>query len=113
VYRRLGRDQIRSIVEIQLAYLSSRLARRDLKLEITNAAKDYLGEVGWDPQFGARPLKRAIQKNVEDALARMVLEGRFSAGDTIVVDRAPGGSLTFTGLGGVGPRSSVPAAAAH
>jgi ATP-dependent Clp protease ATP-binding subunit ClpB len=112
VYRRLGREQIRTIVEIQLGYLSSRLARRELKLEITNTAKDYLGEVGWDPQFGARPLKRAIQKYVEDPLARSVLEGRFTAGDTIVVDRAAGGALTFTALGGAASRSSAPPPAA-
>jgi ATP-dependent Clp protease ATP-binding subunit ClpB len=95
VYRRLGREQIRHIVEIQLGSLSGRLARRDLKMEITTAAKDYLADVGWDPQFGARPLKRAIQKNVEDELARRVLEGQYTPGDTIVVDRGPS-ALTFS-----------------
>jgi ATP-dependent Clp protease ATP-binding subunit ClpB len=94
VYRRLGREQIRIIVDIQLAGLAARLARRDLKLEITNGAKDFLGDVGWDPQYGARPLKRAIQKNVEDALARKVLEGQFSPGDVVVIDRGDG-ELTF------------------
>ncbi|HEX4339377.1 MAG TPA: ATP-dependent chaperone ClpB [Polyangiaceae bacterium] len=105
VYRRLGREQIRSIVDIQLQYLAHRLARRDLALEITDTAKDYLGEVGWDPQYGARPLKRAIQKNVEDELARRVLEGQFSPGDTVLVDR------TEKGLG-FATRSAVPRAAA-
>ncbi|HVU02081.1 MAG TPA: ATP-dependent chaperone ClpB [Polyangiaceae bacterium] len=95
VYRRLGRDQIRSIVDIQLRGLDARLARRELKLEITNAAKDYLGEIGWDPQFGARPLKRAIQRHLEDELARRVLEGKLVAGDTVVVDRGKDG-LTFS-----------------
>jgi ATP-dependent Clp protease ATP-binding subunit ClpB len=95
VYRRLGREQIRRIVDIQLEYLAHRLARRDLAFQISDAAKDYLGEIGWDPQFGARPLKRAIQKSLEDELARRVLEGQFSPGDTIVVDRAASG-LTFS-----------------
>jgi ATP-dependent Clp protease ATP-binding subunit ClpB len=94
VYRRLGREQIRSIVDIQLDYLKSRLARRDLHLELTDAAKDYLGNVGWDPQFGARPLKRAIQRHLEDALAGEILAGRFAPGDTVGVGVA-GGELTF------------------
>ena len=63
---------------------------------MTSAAEDYLADVGWDPQFGARPLKRAIQKNVEDPLARRMLEGEFLPGDTIVVDRGGDGSLAFT-----------------
>jgi ATP-dependent Clp protease ATP-binding subunit ClpB len=104
VYRRLGQDQIRRIVDIQLVHLGERLARRDLKLEISDAAKDYLGELGWDPQYGARPLKRAIQKNVEDALARRVLEGAFTAGDVIVIDREPNAGLTFDSRGATEPR---------
>jgi ATP-dependent Clp protease ATP-binding subunit ClpB len=96
VYHRLAREQLRRIIEIQLGYLSERLAQRDLKLEVSTAAQDFLTEVGWDPQFGARPLKRAIQRHVEDALARRVLAGEFMPGDTIVADRAPGGELTFT-----------------
>jgi ATP-dependent Clp protease ATP-binding subunit ClpB len=95
VYRRLGREQIRSIVEIQLQYLEARLARRELRLEITTAAKDLLGEIGWDPQFGARPLKRAIQRNLEDPLATRVLAGQLVPGDTILVDRSNDGSLSF------------------
>ena len=94
VYRRLGREQIRSIVEIQLQYLEARLARRELRLEITTAAKDLLGEIGWDPQFGARPLKRAIQRHLEDALATRVLSGQVVSGDTILVDRTHD-SLSF------------------
>jgi ATP-dependent Clp protease ATP-binding subunit ClpB len=95
VFRRLGRDQIRSIVDIQLGYLVDRLQQRELSLEVTDGAKDYLAEVGWDPQFGARPLKRAIQKHLEDNLARHVIAGEFMPGDTIVVDRAPDGELRF------------------
>jgi ATP-dependent Clp protease ATP-binding subunit ClpB len=96
VFRPLERGQIRQIVDIQLERFRDRLARRDLKLEITDAAKDHLAEAGWDPQYGARPLKRAIQKNLEDALAKRVLAGEFPAGTTIEVDRR-GGDLTFAG----------------
>ncbi len=96
VFRPLERGQIRQIVDIQLGRFRERLARRDLKLEISDAAKDLLAEQGWDPQYGARPLKRAIQKSLEDALAKRVLAGEFPAGTTIQVDRR-GGDLTFAG----------------
>jgi ATP-dependent Clp protease ATP-binding subunit ClpB len=95
VFNRLDRSQIRRIVDIQLARFGQRLARRELSMEATDRAKDFLGEVGWDPQYGARPLKRAIQKYVEDPLARRVLSGEFPAGTHIVVDRRDG-ELTFT-----------------
>ncbi len=91
VYRRLGREQIRDIVDIQLGYLELRLADRELALEISDDAKDFLGEVGWDPQFGARPLKRAIQKHLEDALAKRLLAGEYEPGDTIIVGRDAAG----------------------
>jgi ATP-dependent Clp protease ATP-binding subunit ClpB len=90
VYRRLAREQIRSIVDIQLARLQRRLARRDLLLQVSTAAKDHLAELGWDPEYGARPLKRAIQKHLEDALAERVLAGEFTAGSTVRVDFAQG-----------------------
>src|SRR6188768_1157910 len=96
VYHRLDRSELRHIVEIQLGYLVSRLAKRDLGFQITDAAKEFLAEAGWDPQFGARPLKRAIQKLVEDALARRVLEGAFAAGEVVYVDHDPETGLTFT-----------------
>jgi len=96
VYHRLDRSELRHIVEIQLGYLVSRLAKRDLGFQITDAAKEFLAEAGWDPQFGARPLKRAIQKLVEDALARRVLEGAFAPGEVVYVDRDPDAGLTFT-----------------
>jgi ATP-dependent Clp protease ATP-binding subunit ClpB len=94
LYRRLGRDQIRSIVDIQLGELGKRLAKRELKLDVSEAAKDLLGELGWDPQYGARPLKRAIQKHLEDALARRILNGEFLPGETIFVGR-DGSELVF------------------
>jgi ATP-dependent Clp protease ATP-binding subunit ClpB len=95
LYHRLDRSELRHIVEIQLGYLVKRLARRDLGFEISDAAKELLAEAGWDPQFGARPLKRAIQKLVEDALARRVLEGAFAPGEVIYVDAEPEVGLTF------------------
>jgi ATP-dependent Clp protease ATP-binding subunit ClpB len=95
IFKRLGREQIRSIVDIQLADLASRLKRRELGLDVSEAAKDLLGELGWDPQYGARPLKRAIQRHLEDSLARRLLAGEFLPGETIFVGRS-GSELTFT-----------------
>jgi ATP-dependent Clp protease ATP-binding subunit ClpB len=96
VFNRLEPAQLRHIVDIQLRRFAGRLEARDLRLEVTDGAKDFLAQVGWDPQYGARPLKRAIQKHLEDALARRVLAGAFPPGTRIVVDRAASGELTFT-----------------
>ena len=90
----LTREQIGSIVELQLARLRSRLADRGLGLELTDAAKEALAEAGWDPAYGARPLKRAIQRLVENPLALRLLEGDFGEGDTVRVD-AQGDELVF------------------
>jgi ATP-dependent Clp protease ATP-binding subunit ClpB len=95
VFRRLGRSQIRRIVDIQLSGLRERLARRGLVLDVRDEAKDQLAEVGFDPLFGARPLKRAIQRHLEDPLARRVLAGEFLPGSTIVVS-AQGDQLTLS-----------------
>ncbi|MBI2389365.1 MAG: AAA family ATPase, partial [Deltaproteobacteria bacterium] len=94
LFHRLKREEIRAIVEIQLRRFGERLARRDLRAELTAAAKDFLGEAGWDPQYGARPLKRAIQRWVEDPLAKKIIGGEFPPGTTIAVDRGAEG-LTF------------------
>ncbi len=94
VFRRLGRDQLARIVEIQLRFLQQRLERRELGIEVTKEAEAQLAELGWDPQYGARPLKRAIQRHIEDPLARRVLAGDFTPGDTIIVDGGSEG-LTF------------------
>ena len=85
VFHPLGREHIRRIVDIQLGYLHNRLADRDMKITLTDAARDKLAEAGFDPVYGARPLKRAIQQRVENPLAREILEGRFKPGDTIEV----------------------------
>jgi ATP-dependent Clp protease ATP-binding subunit ClpB len=95
VFHRLDRAELRRIVDIQLGYLEERLEQRDLSLELSDPAKEFLAEVGWDPQFGARPLKRAVQRHLEDALAKRVLGGEFMPGDVIVVDRDSQG-LTFS-----------------
>jgi ATP-dependent Clp protease ATP-binding subunit ClpB len=93
-FHALTRDQIGSIVDLQLERLRARLAERRLTLELTDAAKEALGDAGWDPAYGARPLKRAIQRLVENPLALRLLEGDFSDGDTVRVD-ATDGELRF------------------
>jgi ATP-dependent Clp protease ATP-binding subunit ClpB len=90
VFHPLGREQIRQIVDIQIDFLRQRLAERDLRLELTNPALDLLGEAGFDPVYGARPLKRAIQQKLENALAQAILKGEFMPGDAIVVDAKEG-----------------------
>ncbi|MBX3700935.1 MAG: ATP-dependent chaperone ClpB [Dokdonella sp.] len=94
VFRALDKAQIRAIARIQIAYLERRLAERQLKLAISEQALDLLGNVGFDPVYGARPLKRAIQQQLENPLAREILEGRFQPGQTVRVD-AQGGHLVF------------------
>ncbi|HEX2730394.1 MAG TPA: ATP-dependent chaperone ClpB [Polyangiaceae bacterium] len=98
VYRRLEMSELRRIVDIQIQRLVVRLKRRDFNLEVTPKARDALAEIGYDPQFGARPLKRAIQKYLEDPLARKVLGGEFAPNTTIQVDHA-GTEFTFRALG--------------
>jgi len=91
----LTREQLGEIVEHQLARLRARLADRGLSLELTEDAKQVIVGAGWDPTYGARPLKRAIQRLVENPLALRLLEGDFGEGDTIRVD-AQNGDLVFT-----------------
>jgi ATP-dependent Clp protease ATP-binding subunit ClpB len=86
VFHPLGKEQIRSIADIQIGYLRKRLADRQMGLEVTVAALDKLGEAGFDPVYGARPLKRAIQQELENPLARRILAGEFGPDDTVVVD---------------------------
>ena len=86
VFHPLGREQIRMIVDIQIEQLRGRLAEREMNLELTDAARDKIAETGFDPVYGARPLKRAIQQRVENPLAQEILAGRFGPGDTITID---------------------------
>jgi ATP-dependent Clp protease ATP-binding subunit ClpB len=87
----LTREQLAHIVELQLGRLRERLAERKIELELTDAAKELLAEEGWDPAYGARPLKRAIQRQLENPLARELLERRFVEGDTVRADVQDGG----------------------
>jgi ATP-dependent Clp protease ATP-binding subunit ClpB len=98
VFEPLSREQIGEIVELQLQRLRARLEERRITLELTDAAKETLAEAGWDPAYGARPLKRAIQRLVENPLALRLLEGDFAEGDTIRVD-AQNGDLVFAKAG--------------
>jgi ATP-dependent Clp protease ATP-binding subunit ClpB len=91
----LTKEQIGEIVEMQLERLRARLAERKLDLVLTEDAQELIAEAGWDPQFGARPLKRALQRLVENPLALRLLEGEFAEGETVRVDVADG-ELTFT-----------------
>ena len=94
IFHPLGRDELARIVDIQLGHLRRRLADKRIELEVTDAAKVVLAREGYDPTFGARPLKRTIQRLVQDPLALKLLEGEFSEGDTVVVDAA-GDEITF------------------
>ncbi|MDH3621292.1 MAG: ATP-dependent chaperone ClpB [Gammaproteobacteria bacterium] len=85
VFHPLGREHIRKIVDIQLAYLHDRLADRDISIHLSDAARDKLADAGFDPVYGARPLKRAIQQQVENPLAQEILQGKFNPGDVIEV----------------------------
>jgi ATP-dependent Clp protease ATP-binding subunit ClpB len=94
VFRSLTREQIGAIVDIQLGRLQERLAQRKIGLRLADAARVLLAERGWDPTYGARPLKRTIQRLVQDPLAVRLLQGEFTEGDTVEVD-AQGGELSF------------------
>ncbi|WAK01918.1 ATP-dependent chaperone ClpB [Methylobacter sp. YRD-M1] len=95
VFHPLGREQIRAISEIQIEYLRKRLQDREIGFEISTAALDKLGEAGFDPVYGARPLKRAIQHQLENPLAQAILAGKFAAGDVVKVD-VHNGELSFS-----------------
>jgi ATP-dependent Clp protease ATP-binding subunit ClpB len=94
VFHALGRDNIKGIARIQLKRLEERLAKLDLKLEVSDAALDLLCEEGFDPVYGARPLKRAIQQSIENPLSKQLLSGKFLPEATIKVD-AKGGNIVF------------------
>ena len=95
VFHPLGQEQIAAIAAIQTQYLARRLAERQIKLELTDGALTLLGNIGFDPVYGARPLKRAIQQQLENPLANRILSGEFGSGDTVVVD-TDGVVLTFS-----------------
>jgi ATP-dependent Clp protease ATP-binding subunit ClpB len=100
-FNALTREQLAEIVELQLRRLRARLAERGIELELTPAAKELVAEAGWDPTYGARPLKRALQRLVENPLAMKLLEGEFAEGDTVLAD-VEDDELTFARAAVVG-----------
>jgi ATP-dependent Clp protease ATP-binding subunit ClpB len=90
VFQRLSKEQIKRIVDLQVAQLVARVRERGVEVELTDTARELLANLGWDPTYGARPLKRVIQKRLVDKLALAMLEGRFGEGDTVLVDAAEG-----------------------
>jgi ATP-dependent Clp protease ATP-binding subunit ClpB len=94
MYRRLGREQIRAIVDLQLERLRARLSRRDISLTVTPAGEDWLAAAGWDTSYGARPLKRAIVRHLENPLAARILKGEFGSGAEVIAD-VDGEGLVF------------------
>jgi len=95
VFRVLSREQIQAIVHVQLQALRQRLAEQELLLEVTEGAEEFLGNIGYDPEYGARPLRRALRIYLENPLAQALLEGQFAPGQTVQVDRS-GEGLGFS-----------------
>jgi ATP-dependent Clp protease ATP-binding subunit ClpC len=93
VFRSLTVDEIRQIVELMLARVREQLQAQEMSLEVTQAAKDHLIKLGYDPAYGARPLRRVIQNMIEDVLAEHLLLRKYEPGTTIVVDRDPEAGL--------------------
>jgi ATP-dependent Clp protease ATP-binding subunit ClpA len=96
IFHALTLENIKEIVEIQLRNLRKRLAERKISMTLTERAKEFLAKEGFDPVYGARPLKRAIQRFIQDPLALKILQGEFSEGDTIEADAAPKNGLIFS-----------------
>jgi ATP-dependent Clp protease ATP-binding subunit ClpB len=95
IFHQLSREHTKQIVDLQVVGLKKRLAERHIDIELSDNAKELLVKEGYDPAYGARPLKRAIQRIVLDPLARKVLEGEFREGDMVLVD-AEGDSIVFS-----------------
>jgi len=110
IFRPLGKEQLVKIVDLRLEDLRRLLAERKISLELTDAAKELLFTEGYDPNFGARPLKRAIQKLVQDPLALKILDGEVLHGDHVIVDAdKKTGKLSFTVSKRVGEKEAVKA----
>ena len=105
VFHALGEEHIKSIARIQLNVLQSRLAKLDYALDVSDAALAEIAKVGFDPVYGARPLKRAIQSELENPLAKAILEGRFAPKDTIAVDWR-GGKMVLEKKGATARRAA-------
>ncbi len=98
IFHRLDRTELRRIVDVQLTRVAARFTQRDLSLEVTDAAKDWIAERGYDPAFGARPLKRVLRKELEDVVALALLDGSIDDGDVVTVDVGADG-LVIAGAG--------------
>ena len=109
VFHKLQKDEIKTIVELLLRRIRESMAERELQLELTEEAKDFLVDKGWDPSMGARPLRRAIQRYIEDPLADFVLRSELPPGATVIVDAPPEGDDREVTLSVVAPEK-VPAA---
>src|SRR6185436_16856755 len=103
IFRPLGEKEIEHIIELQLKRLEKLLSDRKLQIELTPQAKHFLAKQGYDPALGARPLKRAIQRLIQNPLALAVLEGRFLEGDRIKADIDDSGQLAFTNVPAITP----------
>jgi ATP-dependent Clp protease ATP-binding subunit ClpB len=110
IFHRLTKADLGKIVDIQVAQLSERVRERGIEIELTDKARELLGSLGFDPTYGARPLKRVIQKQLVDKLALRLLEGDFAEGDAVKVDAADG-ELTFQKAGLAKPAEKQKAAA--
>jgi ATP-dependent Clp protease ATP-binding subunit ClpC len=95
LFSSLTREQIQDIVKLQLREIAERLLEQQITIEMTDAARDYLAQVGYDPQFGARPLRRLLQRRVESPLSRKLLSGEFHAGDTVIIDHVGSDEIEF------------------
>jgi ATP-dependent Clp protease ATP-binding subunit ClpA len=95
LFHPLNREQIKAIVDLQVKEIAERLQEQGIGIELTEPARDHLADIGYDPQFGARPLRRTLQRKVESPLSRELLEGNFRAGDTVIVDLELPGLLIF------------------
>src|SRR5690606_32719528 len=98
IFHALTREHLAQIVDIQLRQVQGRLADRNIDLQVTQRAKEWLADRGYDPVFGARPLKRTIQRELLDRLAKSLLAGKIHEGDTVTVDVGPDGELTIEGV---------------
>ena len=96
VFHSLQQAQVREITEIQFSLLNQRLAQRELAIQVSNEALDYIAKIAYDPVYGARPLRRVIQNRIENPLAQEVLKGSYTSGDTVIVDLAIGGGVKLS-----------------
>jgi ATP-dependent Clp protease ATP-binding subunit ClpB len=97
MFKPLTKDEIHTVVELQIGVIQKMLAKNDVRLRATDKAVRFIATLGYDPQFGARPIKRVIQKNLLNELSKMILEGKVNKDNEIVVDER-GGKLTFANI---------------